>query len=279
MFTMVENIKYREPGVAGSYYSRDKMILERELSMFIEAAPLLNLARPIRGIVVPHSGYLYSGGVAARAYSQLVNSNYRTVIILSPTTTEKFNFCSIFPGIGYSTPLGEISIDRNLAKKLIEYSSEIKFSELGHSLSEHTQEVQLPFLQWCLGKFQIVPLVIGNQNEVLIEEVSQALVNLLSPENTLLVASSDLSHQYPLQKAKKIDQNSIDVINEFDDNRLLEEVQDGLTEMTGFAPVIITMKVARKLGASTAKVLLYRNSGDINGDYSKVDGYLSAVIY
>jgi AmmeMemoRadiSam system protein B len=276
---MVDQHRVREPGVAGSYYSRDKMILERELSMFVEAAPLLNLSRPIRGIVVPHSGYLYSGGVAARAYSQIVNKNYKTVIILSHSTTDNYDYCSIFPGKGYSTPLGEIPVDVNLSEKLVEIHQDIQFSESGHSLAEHTQEVQLPFLQWCLGKFKIVPVVMGTQNEVLIEVLSEAFTALLPREDILLVASSDLSHQYPLAKAKKIDQNTVDAISEFNENRLLEEVQDGMVEMTGYGPVIVTMKVAKKLGASESKVLLYRNSGDINGEYKQVDGYLSAIFY
>jgi AmmeMemoRadiSam system protein B len=276
---MLENLRIREPGVAGSYYSRDKMILERELSMFVEAAPLLDLSRSIRGILVPHSGYLYSGGVAARAYSQIANKNYKTIIILAPTTTENYDFCSIFPGMGYSTPLGEIPIDKSLSKKLVAFSPDIQFSEFGHSLAEHTQEVQLPFLQWCLGKFQIVPIVMGVQNEVMIETLTEALSALVPGEDSLLIASSDLSHQYPLSKAKKIDQNTLDAIAEFNENRVLEEIQDGRVEMTGYGPVIVTMKIAKKLGASESKILLYRNSGDINGDYQQVDGYLSAVFY
>jgi AmmeMemoRadiSam system protein B len=113
----------------------------------------------------------------------------------------------------------------------------------------------------------------------MIETLTEALSALVPGEDSLLIASSDLSHQYPLSKAKKIDQNTLDAIAEFNENRVLEEIQDGRVEMTGYGPVIVTMKIAKKLGASESKILLYRNSGDINGDYQQVDGYLSAVFY
>ena len=152
-----QKMDFREPSVAGSFYSRDKRILERELGMLLEAAPLLRFPRKIRAIIAPHAGYLYSGGVAARSYSQILNTNYLRVVIIAPSHEDNFEFSSIFNGAGYSTPFGHVPIDQNLSQKLVAVSEHLRMSKSGHSKAEHSIEVQLPFLQSCLGKFQIIP--------------------------------------------------------------------------------------------------------------------------
>ncbi len=276
---MSRSLIYRESSVAGSFYSRDKLILEREMGMLLEAAPVLKLPRPIRGIIVPHAGYLYSGGVSARAYSQILRTRYRQVVIVGPSHEETFSFCSIYNGLGYRTPFGEIPVDESLSAKLVESSENIQLSDIGHSPSEFAIEVQLPFLQWCLGKFNLVPIVMGEQEESQIKELSRALAQVLPHEGSLLVASSDLSHGYSGSKARLLDQIAIDALSKFDDKMLWREVQEGQTELSGYGPVIAVMRTAKEMGAKDLKVLLHRNSGDITGDTREVVGYLSAVIY
>jgi AmmeMemoRadiSam system protein B len=269
----------REPAVAGAFYSRDKRILERELGMLLEAAPVLKIPRKIRAIISPHAGYLYSGGVAAKAYSQILNANFKRVVIIAPSHEESFNFSSIFDGAGYSTPFGVVPTDRELSQKLISESDQIRLSQKGHSLGEHAIEVQLPFLQSCLGRFKIIPIAMGEQNREQIDALSKVLGKILPADDTIILASSDLSHGHPHEIAKKMDGIAADAINAFDDNMLWREIQEGQTEMCGYGPAIVALKTARSLGAREAKVLLYRNSGDISGDYLSVVGYLSAIIY
>ena len=271
--------KYRKAGNAGSFYSRDKLILERELSMFLESAPTLELSRPLRAMVVPHAGYLYSGGVAARAYAQILNSRYWRVIVIAVSTKEQYPFCSIYPGLGYETPLGEVPIDQVFTKKLCSYSNFIQLSESGHSTKEYTIEVQLPFLQLCLEKFDLIPIMMGEQNLDLINTLTEAIVKNIPAENTLIVASSDLSHGHPDQKARVLDQLAIDMINRFDEKRLWREIQEQQTELSGYSAVIASMKIAKAMGAKEAKVLIHRHSGDISGNTREVEGYLSAVIW
>lgn len=271
--------KFREPGVAGQFYSRDKLILERELSMLLESSPLLNFPRKIRALIAPHAGYLYSGGVAARAYSQIKNADYKRVVIIAPSHEESFPYCSIYSGIGYKTPFGEIPLEKNLSKKLCDIDSNIRLNTKGHSSSEHSLEVQLPFLQWCLGKFKIIPIAMGKQDQQQIDGLSKALSEIVPTENTLLVASSDLSHNYSDQKARQLDQVAHDAISDFDETRLWKNIQSKNTEMCGYGPVIVVMKTAKSMGAKKIQVLLYRNSSDISGNRDRVVGYLSAVVY
>jgi AmmeMemoRadiSam system protein B len=270
---------YRNMGVAGAFYSHDKFILERELSMLLEAAPVLDLPRTIRAIISPHAGYLYSGGVAARAYSQIINAKYQKVIVIAPTHKDSYNFSSIYDGLGYKTPLGEITVERSDAQKLTEFHKDIRFSSLGHSAEEHSLEVQLPFLQWCLRKFKFIPISMGNQDLNSIKILSEALSQIIKEDNALIVASSDLSHMHPDHQARTLDQVAMDDISKFDENKLWDDIQSGKTEMCGYGPVITAMRTAKLAGAKESKILIYRNSGDISGDHDKVVGYLSAIIY
>ena len=274
-----EKLNFRKASVAGSFYSRDKLILEREISMFLEAAPVITLPRKIKAIIVPHAGYLYSGGVAARAYSQILNENYKRVIIIAPSHESEFEFSSIFNGAGYTTPFGQLPVDMSLARKLTGISDFVRLSEIGHSSQEHAIEVQLPFLQSCLGKFQIIPIAMGAQTEQQIEALTTVLDQSLSGDDTLLIASTDLSHNYSHERAKQMDQIAVDAINAFDENMLWREVQEGQIEMCGYGPAIVAMKTSRHLGARESRVLLYRDSGDISGDHSNVVGYLSAIVF
>lgn len=274
-----EKLIFRKASVAGSFYSRDKLILERELSMLLEAAPLVDIPGKIRAIIVPHAGYLYSGGVAARAYSQILNQNYKKVIIIAPSHESEFEYSSIFNGAGYTTPFGQLSVDKDLAEKLSSISDFVRMSEIGHSAQEHAIEVQLPFLQSCLGKFQIIPIAMGAQTEEQIEALTAILCKVLPVDDTLLVASTDLSHNHPHERAKQKDQIAVEAIDAYDEAMLWREIQEGQVEMCGYGPTIVAMKTARHMGSKESRVLLYRDSGDISGNYSSVVGYLSAIIF
>jgi AmmeMemoRadiSam system protein B len=222
---------------------------------------------------------LYSGGVAARAYSQILNASYKCVVIIAPSHEDRFDYSSIFDGAGYSTPFGDVPVDRTLAQKLSDVSDNLRLSKSGHGQGEHSLEVQLPFLQSCLAKFKIIPISMGRQTSEQIEALSQTLCNNLPSKDTIIIASSDLSHGHPHEIAKKMDGVAADAINAFDEKMLWREIQEGQTEMCGYGPAIVAMKTARHLGGKESKVLLYRNSGDISGDYHNVVGYLSAVFY
>lgn len=276
---MNKSLGFRDPGVAGSFYSSDKVILERELSMLLEASPILNFPRSIKAIIAPHSGYLYSGGVAVRAYSQIKNVDYKNVIVIAPSQVDNFSFSSIYGGMGYKTPLGAIHLDTILAKKLTEYHANIRFDEKGHSASEHSLEVQLPILQWCLGGFKMIPISMGNQNLELIEILSKAITKVVPKENTLIVASSNLSQKHSDAEARLLDKVALDDISQFNEENLWKDIQSGNTEMTGYGPVLVAMITAKAMGATEAKILLYRNSSEISDERDQVEGYLSAVLY
>lgn len=276
---MPKNEKIRRPGVAGLFYSREKGTLEREVAVFLESSAQMEIANHIYGLIAPHAGYLYSGGVAARAYRQLVDHEYDTVAVIAPSHRVYFEEISVFNGDAYSTPLGEIETDKEMAAELCEQHPQIKFSDFGHDADEHSLEVQLPFLQHMLGDFKLLPIVMGNQDNSTVEILAGALSKILAGKKALIVASTDLSHYHSSDKAALLDKVVVDRINKFDEHGLSDDLQKGLCEMCGGGPVMATMKACRNLGAVKSKVLLYRNSGDVTGERNQVVGYLSAMLY
>lgn len=275
----MEEKKIRKPAVAGMFYSKQQGTLEREVAVFLENSPKIEIVNKIYGIIVPHAGYLYSGGVAARAYRQLIDRDFDTVVVIAPSHRIYFEEISVYNGSAYNTPLGDVPVDRDLSRQIVNIHPKIVHSDIGHNIDEHSLEVQLPFLQQVLSEFKLIPIVMGNQDYSNIEILTNALTKVLKNKNALVVASSDLSHFYSSDKASLLDNVVVEDVGNFDEEKLNQNLQKGLCEMCGSGPVITTMKVCRNLGADKSKILIYRNSGDVMGDRSQVVGYLSAMMY
>ena len=274
---MTNNQKIRPPAVAGMFYPEKKMVLDQEVAMVLEESRELELQGEIIGMVVPHAGYMYSGGVAARAYRQIVDADIDIVVVISPSHCEFFTEISVYDGHAYSTPLGILPVDKELAEALAAQSSQIILSEKGHRFEEHALEVQLPFLQKSIGEFRFLPVVMGEHSQDNIQSLASGLARILKDKKALIVASTDLSHFYNDEKANSLDQVVVDDIENFDEDQLFQDLQTGECEMCGGGPAIAVMKTCKFLGASKSQVLLYRNSGDISGDKNEVVGYLSAI--
>jgi AmmeMemoRadiSam system protein B/AmmeMemoRadiSam system protein A len=240
-------------------------------------------ARPT-AIISPHAGYIYSGGIAAKGYKILEGETYSTVIVISPSHAVAFNGVSAFSGKAYSTPFGEVPIDEKLTDEIASHSDLIKVSNTGHEVggfrSEHALEVQLPFLQTALGKFELVALMMGEQRYEVCEVLGNAMGQALAGrDDVLIVASTDLSHFHTSDRAKKMDSVVIDDVKSLNYKGLADDLESRKTEACGGGPIIAAMIASEKLGGRGVEITGYGDSGDVTGDHSNVVGYLSAVIY
>jgi hypothetical protein len=270
--------KVRPPAVAGSFYPADPKELGDMLDGFLahaDPAPVQDLV----AVVAPHAGYVYSGPVAAYSYALLKGRKVDRVVIVAPSHYEAFDFSSVYDGEAYSTPLGTLTVDREFAAKLAGMDPSIKLSGVGHTPTadrpEHALEVQLPFLQRTLGDVRIVPIVMGDQSYENCRALGVALAKLIPGTNTLIVASSDLSHYHPYGQAVETDHKTLTAIGEWDYLSMSRNFDPHLLvwEACGGGPIIATMMAAERLGATEARVLHYANSGDATGDKSRVVGY------
>lgn len=267
----------REPAVAGMFYSREKSDLEEELSILFDAAGAVETFPDIFGIVAPHAGYIYSGSTAAKAYKALEGRDFKTVIIISPSHREYFQGVSIFDGDAYSTPLGKLDVDEEMREKMLSQSSLVFEGMNGHR-SEHAVEVHLPFLQKINNDFKIVPMVIGDQRRPFVDGLADA-INAAWNDDTIVVASSDLSHFHSGKTADKLDGIVESKINDFDFEGLQLSLETNNCEACGGGGIVAMMKAADKLGFKKSKVVARTDSGMVSGSDDEVVGYLSAVIY
>jgi hypothetical protein len=281
---MMDNaaIDVRKPAVAGTFYPGNSVDLIKELaSMFSEVKKIPLPDRPL-ALIAPHAGYPYSGRIAAKAYKLLEGEQYDTVVVISPSHTVFFKGCSVYTGGGYETPLGLVETDHELAKAISSINPLVYASNMGHatgpSRGEHALEVQLPFLQVVLGKFKLVAVVMGDQEEDSITALGEVLASTLKGTNSLIVASTDLSHFHNEKEARKLDHEVQTAIEDFDAAELIETLNSGRGEACGGGPVAAAMMAARRLGGSEVRFIDYNTSGATTSDFSEVVGYLSAAI-
>jgi len=278
---MIEHVKatdIRKPAVAGMFYPGEKHTLKRQIEQLLSGTETKRIDGKIFGIISPHAGYMYSGPVAAEAYNQLIGRQYDYVAVISPSHRDYISGVSVFNGLAYETPLGNVPIAIDLANKLIN-SNENFFSSFAGHRQEHALEVQLPFLQSVLADFKLIPIVMGEQDYDLCKALGDALAEILEQHNALIVASSDLSHFHSYSEAERLDSIIVEYVNHFDELGLAEDLKSGVCEACGGGPMISAMIACKILGVNNISVLKYMNSGDVIADRREVVGYLAAAIY
>lgn len=271
----------RRAMVAGSFYPRKPEELTRQLAEMFSKAKRRVFSGSIRAIIAPHAGYQYSGQIAADAYKQIEGEEFDSVVVVAPFHGF-FKGVSVFSGDKYETPLGEIEIDKNLSARMADRHPTVYASTVGHTGSggrgEHSLEVHLPFLQIVLGKFKLVAMIMGDQEESTIRATAEVLAAAIKNSNTLIVASTDLSHFHTDKQARTMDKAFKKALDAYDTNRILEVISKGKAEACGFGPVAAVIEATKRIGGEDAEIVSYDTSGTVTGDFSDVVGYMSAVV-
>lgn len=258
----------RGPVVAGSFYPGDPGTLRNAVRQYMENATV-NVKGKVLGLVSPHAGYSFSGGTAAYAYKALEGKDINLVILLGPSHHAYINGFSVYDKGAWRTPLGEVMVDEEFTSNLQGYSDLIDYYPEGH-ISEHSLEVQLPFLQETLKGFKIVPIVFNIDNL----KVCSILANALSKElqkrdNWVIIASTDLYHGYDYEVAKEVTGKVDEYIKDLDCLALLEYDRSmrarGACAACGVSAVVTMILTVGNFGANKAMLLNRTNSADVTG--------------
>lgn len=268
----------RLPAVAGTFYTDDPHDLSAQIQGFLDKVPPRKLQGTVTALVAPHAGYVYSGQVAAHAYKLIEGQTFDTVVVIAPSHRYPFRGASVYPHGAYQIPLGLIPVNQVLAERLMERSDLFSYVKQAH-LQEHSLEVQLPFLKTVLTDFTLLPIVMGSNDLSTCTAIAECLHQVLKGQSVLIVASTDLSHFHSYEQAVSLDRKVLDYVTGFDPEGLFRDIASGACEACGADPLVTTMLLARKRGATRAELLTYANSGDVTGDRSQVVGYMSAVLY
>lgn len=279
-------MKIRKPHVANAFYEGSKIALQNQIVNCFKhrlgpghVPDLTAGPKRILGIVVPHAGYMYSGPVAAHSYAQVASDGVPdSVVILGPNHTGLGSGVSIMTKGAWETPLGVASIDTNLAEQIRRSSNIIDEDETAH-ISEHSIEVQLPFLQYLYGeRISFVPICMMMQDLQTSQDIARSIENCSRGKHVLVVASSDFTHYEPQTVAARNDKVAIDAIINLDGQKLNELGESGRVTMCGFGPITALIEIAKRENNVHAELLAYHTSGDITNDTNSVVGY-SAILF
>ncbi|MBN1385133.1 MAG: AmmeMemoRadiSam system protein B [Elusimicrobia bacterium] len=270
----------REPVVAGQFYPANKNELSEMIDGFLSKTKKLNLQGNIIGLVSPHAGYVFSGQTASWAFKQIEGEKFDTVILVGSSHNYPVKGAAVWTGGSFSTPLGEISTDNELTKKLL--TSKIIQSNNNVHIPEHSLEVELPFLQKVLKKFKLVAILINDNRYY--SDVAKVIAKAVSDskKSVLLVASTDMTH-YPAKKyAETVDKDILKTIEKLDPEELIKTdekwMSKGIPELhctlCGLTSVLTVMASSKILGTDKAVTIHYSNSADsAYGDDRRVVGY------
>ena len=291
--------KLRKPAVSGQFYdgSKDNLINTIKECYLDDRGPkylpkIMQGDKKIKGLVVPHAGYIYSGAVAAHSFNILAKNGFSdTFIILGPNHTGVGSGISVLTEGSWLTPLGTVPINEELSKQL--FKDVIDKDENAH-MYEHSIEVQLPFLQFTSEnrKFDFVPICMGIQDFNTANEVGKIIADAIKTknENIVIIASTDFSHagfNYTImppegmrvdEYVEKQDKLAIDQILNMNAEGLINTVHENNISMCGYGPVAAMLTAAKLLGASNAELLKYGTSYEVQPSSSCV-GYGAFVIY
>ena len=264
----------RQPVVAGAFYPGERSTLERELKKYIQ---FKDTRKKVIGLVSPHAGYIYSAGCAGKGFGQVEVPG--TVIILGVNHQGFGHPCAVDGHDYWRTPLGDVEIDAQLRKKLTT-GSEIFGIDTVASSREHSLEVQVPFIQYINPDAKILPITLASHYLDLLLDGGKEIAQLVKDNpDTLMVASSDMSHYIDAETAKEKDDKAIERILKLDPQGLFKTVARERITMCGVAPATMMLSAALELGAKNAEVIDYTNSGAASGDYHQVVAYLSMMVY
>mgnify|MGYP001572214696 CR=1 FL=1 len=252
----------RQPAVAGSFYPASKTELDLIVSNLLQQVDIDADSYNPRAIIAPHAGYIYSGGVAAAAYSTIANHNFKRVLLLGPSHRVPFYGMALSRASHFTTPLGTIPVDTETVNKLCSNQS-FDFNDSAH-MHEHSLETQLPFLQKIAkNDFTIIPILVSETDYI---STASALAEIIDDKDTITVISSDLSHFHTYEDATELDNRTNEKITSLKDNPICGK------EACGCHPINVILEAARQRGWKVTKLEI-KNSGDTFGSRDSVVGY------
>ncbi len=278
-----------KPNVAGQFYPADPSVLSSDIQKYLEDANISPASKRVLAIMVPHAGYVFSAPVAAYSFRHVQNQHVDTVlfIALAHRGTEGG---AVYNGHYFETPLGKIPVDTEIVSQLIEAGTPLHASTSPY-LSEHSVEVNLPFVQTVFPKAKVASILITQTDPPLCRKIGQIVADVIrknTNKSVLICVSSDMSHYPPYDDANRIDQAALQSMESLDPEMILKNIQKLEREsvpnlhcvLCGSAAMLTAVEAARELGAKEAKTLCYRNSGDSPyGDHQRVVGYGAFAIY
>lgn len=263
------------------YYPEDEKELTKLIKDSFKTFKDVRVKKPF-ALITPFSNYKYSSKALAASYSQIMKESFDSIIILSPVHKMAFQGIALNDSDYFSTPLGDIPVDNKANEFLKNYNKEFIFYSDEHHSSEHSIEVQLPYIYTLFkDKVKIIPIIIGEPNTKFTMLLARALNELINKtkKKYLIVVTTDLSQGFNYETAKEIDSNFMKVISQLKPDHMAEQLAMKEIRAYGGGCAVTLLRLAEMRKVDNFRVLSLYNSGDIDDEKYKVNGYISAVMW
>jgi len=238
----------------------------------------------VLGAISPHAGYQFSGPGAAWVFKQIAETQKPDVYIMLGLSHQGFPSCISLAD--WKTPLGILKNESSFGK-LLSKNAGLPVNEEFHK-TEHSIEVQLPFLQFVQPEAKICPVMLSHDTNP--EKVGNLIIKTANEikKSIIIIASSDFTHYGPAygytpfsKDIKKniysLDKGAIDKIKALDSGKFLGYVEEKQATICGQMPIAAIISAMKAEKAKKAELLRYYTSGDVIGDYSNAVGYASII--
>jgi MEMO1 family protein len=271
----------RPSPIAGLWYDDNPDRLARQIDLYLDQAVLPELNGEVLAVIAPHAGHRYSGRTAGHAFRTVLGKQVDLVVVVSPMHHYYPATLLTSGHEGYSTPLGPVWIDQDLLRHMDQILKEdynLGLISISND-HEHSLEIELPFLQRALQPgFKLLPVMVRSQSAKVARPLGSVLAEVLKGRSVLLVASSDLSHFYPLQAADQLDAALLQQVADFSPDGVIKAEHTGSGFACGAAAIAAVLWAARELGGNHVEILHHSTSAEESGDEKAVVGYGAAVI-
>jgi AmmeMemoRadiSam system protein B len=265
----------RLPAVSGRFYPSDPTELTALIRKYTTADRTVIPGR-VKACLVPHAGYVYSGRVAGAVYARIAIP--KKILFLGVRHYPRGENAAILSSGAWRTPLGDAAIDEALAEALREACPLLREDSVAHS-SEHSLEVQIPFLQALQQGFTFVPVALGTVRFEYLVAIGEALGRVLaaSTEQILLITTSDLNHYEDDATTRVKDRKAIERILALDAGGLYDTCRNEAISMCGLGPTVAMLTALQSMGSTQPELVRYATSGDVSGDFGGVVGYAGMI--
>jgi len=266
----------RLPAVSGAFYPAEPHALTALIRKCV--SPVEKIAKShVRACLVPHAGYVYSGAVAGAVFARIVFP--KRIIILGVRHFPYGEEAAILSQGVWHTPLGDAPVDHELAAK-VSHSCELLLEDAVAHESEHSLEVQIPFLQLLDPGFTFVPIALGTLDYDAFVTVGNALGKILGEENdVLLLTTTDLNHYENQATTIRKDSLAIEKILQLDPAGLYEICHKERISMCGLGPTVALLSALQQVGVSKVELVKHATSADYSGDTRKTVGYAGFLFF
>jgi len=283
----------RFPSVAGMFYPASQQACRQQVEECLKSAEGFEAEHPIRGGLVPHAGWSYSGPTAGRVFSALDTQHPpETIVLFGAVHRWGVTGASMYGSGEWRTPLGALSVDQELAQEVLRVKGGLIVDSPGAHRGEHSIEVQLPFIIHLFPHTRILPIAVppsptAHKVGAQVADAARAL-----GRTTLAIGTSDLTHYGPrygfapvglgdqaLGWVKENDARVLDLMVQMRAEEVVEEAQQH-RNACGAGAIAASIAYAAELGATTGMVLHHTNSHEVMpmGPPTDMVGY-AAVIF